>query len=156
MNYKIVKIVSYCVFAMLPCLAQANELAIYGIESLEKIDDATGSMIRGEGYSSSESVAMSSVQIFVFDSASGSSVNLSTSSVNKANDALASYDPGYDYDLGYGSDSDYGYDAEPAGYAATSISESGVHMGEMELWIGDFMIGSSDITLGAWGTGLGW
>jgi hypothetical protein len=150
MNFKVVKPFLCCFFSMLPCLVQANELAIYGIDSLEKIDDATGTMVRGEGYSSSESVAMSSVQIFVFDSASGSSVNLSTSSVNKANDALASYD------RGYGSDSDYGYDVEPAGYAASSISESGVHMGEMELWIGDFMIGSSDITLGAWGTGLGW
>ncbi|MCP4886938.1 MAG: hypothetical protein P1U77_22930 [Rubripirellula sp.] len=150
MNNKVVKLFSYCMFAMLPCLAQANDLAIYGIDSLQTIDDATGSTIRGEGYANSESVAMSSVQIFVFDSASGSSVNLSTSSVNKASDALASYDSGSTYDSGTG------YDSEEMVYAATSVSESGVNLGQMDLWIGDFNISSSDISLGAWGTGLGW
>ena len=61
--------------------SNADDLSAFGLASVEKVSDAAGSEIRGQG---ALSTGMASFQIFAFDYLSGSSINLQGSSVNLA------------------------------------------------------------------------
>jgi hypothetical protein len=113
----------------------ATEVEDFGLQGVELMDDDSATAIRGAGFSSTESVGMSSMQIFLFDSNGGSSVNLSSSSVNHATDV---------HQLSEGDDSFQ---------VVVSTSESGVSLDEMDIYIGDFWFGTTDINLNAFGAG---
>lgn len=113
----------------------ATEVEDFGLQGVELMDDDSATAIRGAGFSSTESVGMSSMQIFLFDSNGGSSVNLSSSSVNHATDV---------HQMSEGDDSFQ---------VVVSTSESGVSLDEMDIYIGDFWFGTTDINLNAFGAG---
>ena len=116
-------------------ILSATEVEDFGLQGVELMDDDSATAIRGAGFSSTESVGMSSMQIFLFDSNGGSSVNLSSSSVNHATDV---------HQLSEGDDSFQ---------VVVSTSESGVSLDEMDIYIGDFWFGTTDINLNAFGAG---
>jgi len=116
-------------------LLSATEVEDFGLQGVELMDEASATAIRGAGFSSTESVGMSAMQIFLFDSNGGSSVNLSSSSVNHATDV---------HQMSEGDDSLQ---------VVVSTSESGVALNEMDIYIGDFWFGSTDINLNAFGAG---
>ena len=116
-------------------ILSATEVEDFGLQGVELMDDDSATAIRGAGFSSTESVGMSSMQIFLFDSNGGSSVNLSSSSVNHATDV---------HQLSDGDDSFQ---------VVVSTSESGVSLDEMDIYIGDFWFGATDINLNAFGAG---
>ncbi len=116
-------------------LLSATEAEDFGLQGVELMDDDSAMAVRGAGFSSTESVGMSAMQIFLFDSAGGSSVNLSSSSVNHATDVRQMSDGDEHFQV------------------VVSTSESGVALNEMDIYIGDFWFGSTDINLNAFGAG---
>lgn len=111
----------------------ATEVEDFGLQGVELIDNESATAIRGAGFSSTESVGMSAMQIFLFDSNGGSSVNLSSSSVNHATDVhqMSEFDDEFQ--------------------VVVSTSDSGVALNEMDIYIGEFWFGTTDINLSAFG-----
>lgn len=116
-------------------ILSATEAEDFGLQGIELMDDESATAIRGAGFSSTESVGMSAMQIFLFDSNGGSSVNLSSSSVNHATNVHQM------------SEGDEGFQV------VVSSSESGVALDAMDIYIGDFWFGTTDLNLSAFGAG---
>ena len=116
-------------------ILSATEVEDFGLQGVELMDDDSATAIRGAGFSSTESVGMSAMQIFLFDSNGGSSVNLSSSSINHATDVRQRSEVDEHFQV------------------VVSTSDSGVALDEMDIYIGDFWIGSTDININAFGAG---
>ena len=116
-------------------LLSATEVEDFGLQGVELMDDDSATAIRGAGFSSTESVGMSAMQIFLFDSNGGSSVNLSSSSINHATDVRQRSEVDEHFQV------------------VVSTSDSGVALDEMDIYIGDFWFGSTDININAFGAG---
>ena len=116
-------------------ILSATEVEDFGLQGVELMDDDSATAIRGAGFSSTESVGMSAMQIFLFDSNGGSSVNLSSSSINHATDVRQRSEVDEHFQV------------------VVSTSDSGVALDEMDIYIGDFWFGSTDININAFGAG---
>ena len=116
-------------------LLSATEVEDFGLQGVELMDDDSATAIRGAGFSSTESVGMSAMQIFLFDSNGGSSVNLSSSSINHATDVRQRSEVDEHFQV------------------VVSTSDSGVALDEMDIYIDDFWFGSTDININAFGAG---
>ena len=116
-------------------LLSATEVEDFGLQGVELMDDDSATAVRGAGFSSTESVGMSAMQIFLFDSNGGSSVNLSSSSINHATDVRQRSEVDEHFQV------------------VVSTSDSGVALDEMDIYIGDFWFGSTDININAFGAG---
>ena len=116
-------------------ILSATEFEDFGLQGVELMDDDSATAIRGAGFSSTESVGMSAMQIFLFDSNGGSSVNLSSSSINHATDVRQRSEVDEHFQV------------------VVSTSDSGVALDEMDIYIDDFWFGSTDININAFGAG---
>ena len=115
--------------------ASASEAEDFGLQGVELMDDVSAKQVRGAGFSSSESVGMTAMQIFLFDSNGGSSVNLSSSSVNHATDVYQMHQDDDEFQI------------------VVSTTDSSVALGQMDLEVGEFWFGVTDINLNAFGAG---
>ncbi|MCH1494038.1 MAG: hypothetical protein L7U72_02310 [Rubripirellula sp.] len=109
--------------------ASADDLALFGLSSIEPLTGQQAETVRGQGL---DSISMASLQIFAFDPVSGSSINLQANSVNSNNDMQIT-----------------GYDIEPL-----ASSRSNVGIGGFDLAIDDFIFSTTDINVGATGAGF--
>ena len=132
MKNMIARTLSLCLFAATGVTLSAANLDDFGIGSVEQMTEQQGSAVRGAGFASSESTAMSAMQVFIFDSVNGSSINLSSSSINTASDH------------GDLSDSD-------AVAFVASATQSASSLTAMDFAIGDFQFTTSEFAIGSFG-----
>ena len=136
MKSTIAKFAVACLVVLCQQGANAADLSSFGIQSLQPISDDQAGLVRGAGYASSESTAMTAMQVFIFDSAGGSSVNLSSSAINTSSE--------------YGDvSSETDEDASFVASATQSVST----ISSLDLAFGDFTLSTSEFALGAWGDG---
>jgi hypothetical protein len=128
------KITTFALIAVASASVSAADLGDFGIESISPLSEAQASNVRGAGYASSESTAMTAMQVFIFDSAGGSSINLSSSSINSSSE--------------YGnSSSDLGAEGSFVASATQSVSS----ISALDIAFGEFTLHTSEFALGAWG-----
>lgn len=109
--------------------ASANDLDAFGLASIEPLTTQQAESVRGQGL---DSISMASFQIFAFDPASGSSINLQANSVNSNDDMQIT-----------------GYDIEPFASSRSNVGVAGFDLG-----IDDFIFSTTDINVGATGAGF--
>lgn len=133
MKTNIIRLFTLCLFAAMSGSLSAADLSSFGIENLQSMSDQQASQVRGAGFASSESTAMTAMQIFIFDGNGGSSMNLSTSSINTS--------------------SDHGEltgDDDAVSFVA-SATQSMSTVTALDFAIGDFNLISTEFAIGAWG-----
>ncbi|MGC6445967.1 MAG: hypothetical protein ACON5J_06050 [Rubripirellula sp.] len=135
MNKMLARVFSLCLIASVAAPLSAQDLSQFGIGSIETISENQGSEIRGAGFASSESTAMTAMQIFIFDSVGGSSINLSSSSINHSSDH---------------GDIDYESAMEEASFVS-SATQSVSTITDLDFNVGDFNLTATEFALGAWG-----
>jgi archaellin len=134
MKNLIKKISTFAFVAFTTTSVIAADLGSFGIATLQPLSDQQAADVRGAGYASSESTAMTAMQVFIFDSAGGSSINLSSSSINSSSE--------------YGNSSS---DLDTEGSFVASATQSVSSISALDIAFGDFTLHTSDFALGAWG-----
>lgn len=134
MTTKIVRFFSLCLFAALSGSLSAADLSSFGIENIEAMSDQQASQVRGAGFASSESTAMTAMQIFIFDGNGGSSINLSTSSINTSSDH-----------------GELNRDDVGSATFVASATQSMSTVTALDFAVGDFNLMSTEFAIGAWG-----
>lgn len=109
----------------------ANDLSSFGIESIESVSESYGNTVRGQG---AFTTSMSAYQIFAFDPASGTSINLQSTNISTADDYIF-----------MSSTSDSG---------TFALSDSNVGMSDLTLTINEFQMEIVNFNLGSMGTAL--